>query len=39
VICFSPRHDPSLARMDNEAIVRLIATWREQTEELGEKYR
>lgn len=39
VICFSPRHDLSLARMEHGAVMGVIETWREQTAELGEKFR
>lgn len=39
VICFSPRHDLSLARMDNPAIVRVIETWIDQARELGSRNR
>ncbi len=35
VICFSPRHDLTLARMDVADIERVIAVWREQYRELG----
>ena len=36
VICFSPRHDLTLARMSPEKIVRVIDLWIEQYKELGE---
>jgi UDPglucose--hexose-1-phosphate uridylyltransferase len=39
VICFSPRHDLTLARMETADIARVIATWQEQTTELGRRYR
>jgi len=39
VICFSPRHDLTLAGMDLDAIQSVIRTWRLQAEELGQKYR
>jgi UDPglucose--hexose-1-phosphate uridylyltransferase len=39
VLCFSPRHDLTLARMSHEEIERVIALWAEQFGELGEKYR
>jgi UDPglucose--hexose-1-phosphate uridylyltransferase len=39
VICFSPRHDLTLARMDASAIIRVIETWQQQTAELGRRYR
>jgi UDPglucose--hexose-1-phosphate uridylyltransferase len=35
VICFSPRHDLTLARMSREEIRRVIAVWGEQYRELG----
>ena len=35
VICFSPRHDLTLARMDLPAIRRVVDLWAEQVEELG----
>ncbi|MBD3314995.1 MAG: UDP-glucose--hexose-1-phosphate uridylyltransferase [Chitinivibrionales bacterium] len=35
VICFSPRHDLTLALMENEAIARVIDVWVRQYEELG----
>jgi UDPglucose--hexose-1-phosphate uridylyltransferase len=39
VICFSPRHDLTLAEMPLDAIRRVINTWASQVEELGERYR
>ncbi len=35
VICFSPRHDLTLARMSPEKIVRVIDLWIDQYKELG----
>ncbi|MCY1152440.1 MAG: UDP-glucose--hexose-1-phosphate uridylyltransferase [Sphaerochaetaceae bacterium] len=35
VICFSPRHDLTVARMEVEDIVKIIKVWREQYNELG----
>ncbi len=35
VICFSPRHDLTLARMDPPDIRQVVDTWAEQIEELG----
>lgn len=35
VICFSPRHDLTLARMKPKGIVNVIETWRKEYEELG----
>lgn len=39
MICFSPRHDLSLAQMTAPGIVRVVETWQEQTAELGSRYR
>lgn len=39
VICFSPRHDLTLAEMDEDSIVRVVDLWASQTEELGQDYR
>ncbi len=39
VICFSPRHDLSLARMPVADIARVIDTWRQQADELGRRYK
>jgi UDPglucose--hexose-1-phosphate uridylyltransferase len=39
VICFSPRHDLTLAELDHEALVRVIDLWADQTAELGHDYR
>jgi len=38
VLCFSPRHDLSLAEMEITEIVGVIDLWGEQTRELGETY-
>jgi UDPglucose--hexose-1-phosphate uridylyltransferase len=35
VVCFSPRHDLTLAEMPAEAIRRVVDTWAAQTLELG----
>lgn len=35
VICFTPRHDLTLARMKVEEILRVIRLWRDQYVELG----
>ena len=35
VICFSPRHDLTLARMEPEEIREVVDTWAEQFAELG----
>ncbi|MEP6298454.1 MAG: galactose-1-phosphate uridylyltransferase, partial [Ilumatobacter sp.] len=38
VICFSPRHDLTLARMSTEEIGVVIGLWRSQYAELSESY-
>src|SRR5829696_5698711 len=35
VVCFSPRHDLTLAEMDRDSICRVVDTWVEQYEDLG----
>ncbi len=37
VLCFSPRHDLTLAQMDQASIRRVIDAWIEQFNELGAK--
>jgi len=39
VLCFSPRHDLTLALMPPAEIRRVVDLWAEQVEELGERYR
>ena len=39
VVCFSPRHDLTLARMEPAAVVAVVDVWAEQVEELGADYR
>ena len=39
VVCFSPRHDVTLAGMDEASIRRVVDVWADQTTELGERYR
>ncbi len=39
VICFSPRHDLTLAEMSVAEIQQVIDTWAAQSAELGETYR
>jgi UDPglucose--hexose-1-phosphate uridylyltransferase len=39
VICYSPRHDLTFAELGEDAIVRVINLWADQTEELGRDYR
>ncbi len=38
VICFSPRHDLTLAQMDPPGIRRVIDLWAEEASELGRTY-
>ena len=38
VICFSPRHDLTLAEMREEEIGRVVGEWAVQEEELGRDY-
>lgn len=35
VVCFSPRHDLTLAEMDVSAIARVVDVWAQEYEELG----
>lgn len=37
VVCFSPRHDLTLPELDNASIENVIATWTEQSVEIGAK--
>ena len=39
VVCFSPRHDLTLAAMPASNVRRVVDLWAEQTEELAERYR
>jgi len=39
VVCFSPRHDLTLAGIDAPSIRRIVDVWAEQTSELGDRYR
>jgi UDPglucose--hexose-1-phosphate uridylyltransferase len=39
VLCFSPRHDLDLARMDVPEIRRVVDLWAAQVEELAGRYR
>lgn len=39
VICFSPRHDLTLAEMDVSAIRKVVDLWGAQVLELGSRYR
>jgi len=38
VICFSPRHDLTLARMEIAGVEQVISTWQYQIAELGKSY-
>lgn len=38
VVCFSPRHDLSLAEMQEENIRKIVDLWADQIEELGKEY-
>ena len=35
VVCYTPRHDMTLAELDREQVVALLATWQEQYRDLG----
>ncbi len=39
VICFSPRHDLTLAEMSVEEIQSVVDVWADQISELGKRYR
>jgi UDPglucose--hexose-1-phosphate uridylyltransferase len=39
VLCFSPRHDLTLAEMEEADIRKVIDLWADQVEELGQQYR
>jgi UDPglucose--hexose-1-phosphate uridylyltransferase len=39
VLCFSPRHDLTLALMSEEEIAKVVELWSAQIEELGRRYR
>ncbi len=39
VICFTPRHDLTMARLDRAALRDVIDLWADQTAELGATYR
>lgn len=39
VICFTPRHDMTLAEMPSEDIVKVISLWQKQSEELGKRFK
>ena len=35
VVCYSPRHDMTLAELDVDGVDALLATWQEQMRELA----
>ena len=39
VVCFSRRHDLTLARMEPDDVRRVVDVWADQTAELGERFR
>lgn len=39
VLCFSPRHDLTLALMDKPSITRVVDAWADQVTELGASHR
>lgn len=39
VICYSPRHDLTMAEMEVPDIARVVDTWASETETLGDRYR
>ena len=39
VVCFSPRHDLTLAEMSLPEIRQVVDLWAQQTEELGERFK
>ena len=39
VVCFSPRHDLTLAAMAVDDVRRVVDLWADQTDELGRRYR
>jgi UDPglucose--hexose-1-phosphate uridylyltransferase len=39
VLCFSPRHDLTLAEMEPDELLRVVDLWAAQTAELGETHR
>jgi UDPglucose--hexose-1-phosphate uridylyltransferase len=39
VLCFSPRHDVTMAGMGRAELRRIVDTWASQTAELGQRYR
>ena len=39
VVCFSPRHDLTLGRMERDAVRQVVDLWADQSTELGAEYR
>lgn len=39
VLCFSPRHDLTLTRMDHASVRGVVDLWADQTADLGSQYR
>jgi len=39
VLCFSPRHNLTMARMSTEGVRRIIDVWADQTADLGKRFR
>jgi UDPglucose--hexose-1-phosphate uridylyltransferase len=39
VVCFSPRHDLTLAQLANAEVRAVVDTWAEQVSELGQRWR
>ena len=39
VLCYSPRHDLSLARMDTAAVAAVVAAWQRESADLGRDWR
>ena len=37
VVCYTPRHDLTLARMDTDGVDALLAAWQEQYRDLGQR--
>ena len=37
VVCYTPRHDLTLAELDHASVVALLAAWQEQYRELGDR--
>lgn len=38
VLCFSPRHDLTMAEMDAEEITHVVELWQRETADLGSRY-